>query len=104
MRIGPSEKLEIIWTVEEFEFSVRQTLHELVVLRSTFYQWLVVWTSGFGCKEAQTKRFWDKISDKVKALVVEKAKLGPHFLHVSWPSKSSMPRVFYLGIQRLSDF
>ena len=37
MRYGPSEKLEIIRIVEESELSVRQTLKELRIHRSTFY-------------------------------------------------------------------
>ena len=39
MRYSSSEKLEIIRVVEESELSVRQTLKELGIHRSTFYSW-----------------------------------------------------------------
>jgi putative transposase len=39
MRRTASEKLEIIRLVEESELSVRQTLREFGICRSTFYEW-----------------------------------------------------------------
>jgi len=39
MRVSQSEKMEIIRTVEQSELSVRRTLEELGVNRSTFYNW-----------------------------------------------------------------
>jgi putative transposase len=39
MRYSPSEKLEINRIVEDSELSTRQTLKELVIHRSTFYNW-----------------------------------------------------------------
>ena len=39
MRYSPSEKLGIILTVEDSELSTRQTLKELGIHRSTFYNW-----------------------------------------------------------------
>jgi transposase-like protein len=39
MRHGQAEKMEIIRLVEESELSVRQTLLELDVNRSSFYEW-----------------------------------------------------------------
>ena len=39
MRHSPSEKLEIIRIVEDSELSIRQTLKELGIHRSTFYNW-----------------------------------------------------------------
>ena len=39
MRFSQSEKMEIIRTVEDSELSVRRTLIELDVPRSTFYSW-----------------------------------------------------------------
>ena len=79
MRIGPSEKLEIIRIVEESELSARKTLIELGVPRSTFYNWyrryLEYGPDGLVARESQSKRFWNKIPDEVKEQVVEKAKL-----------------------------
>ena len=39
MRYSQSEKMEIIPLVEESELSVKQTLEELDVPRSSFYRW-----------------------------------------------------------------
>ena len=39
MRYSPSEKLEIIRIVEDSDLSVRKTLKELGIHRSTFYNW-----------------------------------------------------------------
>ena len=39
MRHNPSEKLEIIRIVEDSELSVRQTLKEIGIHCSTFYNW-----------------------------------------------------------------
>ncbi len=79
MRIGPFEKLEIIRIVEESELSARQTLIELDVPRSTFYNWyrryLENGVDGLIARKSQSKRFWNKIPDEVKEKVVEKAKL-----------------------------
>ena len=79
MRISASEKLEIIRIVEESELSARQTLIELGVPRSTFYKWysqyLEVGAEGLLVKKPQSRRFWNKIPDEVKDVVVEKAKL-----------------------------
>jgi putative transposase len=39
MRYCQAEKMEIIRIVEESELSVKQTLEELQVNRSSFYEW-----------------------------------------------------------------
>ena len=39
MRYSQAEKMEIIRLVEALDFSVKQTLQELDVPRSTFYRW-----------------------------------------------------------------
>jgi transposase-like protein len=39
MRYSPSGKLEIVRIVEGSELSVRRTLQELRIHRSTFYSW-----------------------------------------------------------------
>ena len=39
MRYTPSEKMEIIRLVEASDLSVKKTLQELDVPRSTFYRW-----------------------------------------------------------------
>jgi transposase-like protein len=39
MRYSPAEKMEIIHMVEHSNLSIRQTLAELDLPRSTFYDW-----------------------------------------------------------------
>ena len=78
MRHSASEKLEIIHIAEDSEVSVRQTLQELEIPRSTFYSWyrryLENGPEGLSDKKPHAKRFWNKIPDEVKEQVVEKAK------------------------------
>ena len=77
MRHSPSEKLEIIRIVEDSELSVRQTLKELGIHRSTFYSWyrryLDDGIEGLGSKQPRARTFWNKIPAEVKELVVETA-------------------------------
>ena len=70
MRYSPSEKLEIIRIEEDSEFSVRQTLRELRIHRSTFYNWYRRYLDG-GLKDLGTQKpkaccFWNKIPEEVK--------------------------------------
>ncbi len=65
MRYGPSEKREIIRVVEESELSVRRTLKELGVHRSTFSNWYCLYfeegESGLAPKKPKAQGFWNKI-------------------------------------------
>ena len=74
MRHSPSEKLEIIRIVEDSELSVRQTLKELGIHRSTFYNWyrryLEDGMEGLGPKKPKARCFWNKIPEEVKEEVV----------------------------------
>ena len=74
MRHSPSEKLEIIRIVEDSELSVRQTLKELGIHRSTFYNWyrryLEDGMEGLGPKKPKARCFWNKIPEEVKEQVV----------------------------------
>ena len=77
MRYSSSEKLEIIKIIEESELSVRQTLKELGIHRSTFYSWyrryLEDEVEGLGPKQPKARTFWNKIPEEVKEQVVETA-------------------------------
>ena len=46
MRYGQSEKMEIIRIVENSPLSVKQTLRELNINRSTFYKWYERYQEG----------------------------------------------------------
>jgi len=77
MRYSPSEKLGIVRIVEGSELSVRRTLQELRIHRSTFYSWyrryLEVGAEGLGHKKPKARTFWNKIPEEVKEQVVQEA-------------------------------
>ena len=88
MRHSPSEKLEIIRIVEDSELSVRRTLKEMGIHRSTFYNWYRRYQEdGFevlGPKKPKARTFWNKIPEEVKEQVVcealEQTELSPREL------------------------
>ena len=77
MRYSPSEKLEIIRIVEDSELSVRQTLKEVGIHRSTFYNWyqryLEDGVEGLSPKKPKARTFWNKIPEEVKEQLVQQA-------------------------------
>jgi len=77
MRYSPSEKLEIIRVVEDSELSVRQTLKEIGIHRSTFYSWyrryLEDGIEGLGPQQPKARTFWNKIPEEVKEQVISEA-------------------------------
>ena len=65
MRYSPSEKLEIIRIVEDSELSVRQTLKEMGIHRSTFYNWYRRYLEdgrGLGPQKAQGQNLLEQDS------------------------------------------
>jgi transposase InsO family protein len=77
MRHGQAEKMEIIRLVEGSEFSVRQTLAELDVNRSTFYEWYDRYREGgydsLATRQPFARRFWNRIPDEERKMVVKTA-------------------------------
>lgn len=77
MRHSASEKMEIIRVVEESELSVRRTLDEIGIHRSTFYNWYRRYREGgfdgLKRRESPPKVHWNKIPDSVKKAVVNTA-------------------------------
>ena len=75
MRRSASEKLEIIRIVEGSELGVKQTLEELGISRSTFYEWYKNYLEngfdGLKPKVVNRKSFWNKIPDNRRNEVVE---------------------------------
>ena len=74
-RYSQAEKMEIIRLVEMSDLSVQQTLAELDVPRSTFYDWHDCYIhQGFAWlaqKQPQRRQFWNRIPDVVRQRVVE---------------------------------
>jgi transposase InsO family protein len=85
MRYSALEKREIIHMVEHSDLSVRQTLDELEVPRSSFYRWYQRFQedglAGLHNQPPHDKRFWNRIPDSVKEQVVE--------LALEYPDQSS---------------
>ncbi len=107
-RYSQAEKLEIIRLVETSELPVKQTLVELDVPRSTFYDWYQRYAEdgydGLAPRQPQRQQFWNRIPDSVREQVVdvalEKTELSPRQLawHITdtegyFVSESSVYRI-----------
>ena len=81
MRLTAAEKHEIIRLVEGSDLSVRRTLRELEVHRSTFYAWYrryqAVGAAGVVPRPAAARRHWNRIPLRVRHRVVEAALADP---------------------------
>jgi putative transposase len=77
MRYSQAEKLEIIRLVEASDLSVKQTLQELDVPRSTFYRWYQRYQEegydGLADAKPEARQFWNRIPDRVREEVVDLA-------------------------------
>jgi len=77
MTLSASEKYEVIRLVEESELSVRRTLEELDVNRSTFYRWYKAYRDhgyeGLLSSSKSPKQFWNKLPESVKEQCLEVA-------------------------------
>jgi transposase-like protein len=93
MRYRAAEKLEIIRLVEQSSLSVRRTLAQLGIPRSTFYLWYEGYLArGAGALEdgqPAPRRVWNKIPAPVAEAVVELALKQPELCHpANWPPRS----------------
>ncbi len=108
MRYSQSEKMEIIRTVESSELSVKVTLNELDISRSTFYDWYGRYAKngyeGLACKKTNPRKFWNRIpeeeKEKVVAIALEEPEKSPRELawHITdkegyYISESSVYRI-----------
>ena len=81
IRYTPEEKMEIIHLVEHSNLSVKKTLEELQVPRSTFYSWYQRYQEhgmdGLKNKKLKVKQFWNRIPDHVRGQIVNLALVYP---------------------------
>jgi putative transposase len=77
MRYSPAEKMEIIRLVEESDQSVKRTLAELGIARSSYYEWYQRYQrhgyAGLEGRSSQPKQLWNEIPAEVREHVVEVA-------------------------------
>lgn len=77
IRFTQEEKMEIIHLVEHSNLSVKKTLEELQVPRSTFYSWYQRYQEhgmdGLKNKKLKVKQFWNRIPDHVRGQIVNLA-------------------------------
>ena len=77
MRVSASEKLELIRLVEGSSLSVRRTLAEIGLPRSTFYVWYKRYLEGgpeaLADRAPRPGAVWNRISDRMRAKVIETA-------------------------------
>ena len=92
MRRTTSEQVELIRLVEGSDLSVRQTLRELQLNRSTCYAWYRRYTqrgrAGLEPQPGASRRVWNRIPDDVRDQIVELAldepELSPRELAVTF--------------------
>ncbi len=77
MRFSQEEKMEIIKIVQDSEIGVNQTLKELGIHKSTFYQWYGRYQDegydGLALKKRAINSQWNRIPDQQRQQVVEVA-------------------------------
>jgi transposase InsO family protein len=77
----PGEKMEIITLVEQSQLSVKATLKELGINRSTFYQWykryLQCGYEGLSSQGSLKRGYWNQVPEKERNQVVEIALQRP---------------------------
>jgi transposase InsO family protein len=82
--------MEVIRLVEGSALSVKKTLRELEVPRSSFYRWYAAYAregyEGLSSRSSEGRRFWNRIPEgereRVAELAIEKPELSPREL--SW--------------------
>ena len=79
MMYTASEKLAIIRLVEESELSVRRTLREIKISRSSFYRWYRAYEQdgldGLENTSRAVRQHWNRTPDSVRELIVEVARV-----------------------------
>jgi putative transposase len=115
-----SEKLTIIRLVEESELSVRRTLREIKVSRSSFYRWYQTYEEsgldGLENKSHSVRQHWNRIPYSVRGLILKVALNRPdltprelawhitdtHDYFVSESSVYRLPEALFFTLIRIS--
>ena len=96
MRYTQSEKMQILRLVEESPVSIKQTLLELNINRSTFYKWYRRYQEGgfeaLANRYRPPKQFWNAVQPLEKKRVVETA--------LEHPEKSPRELAWYITDNR----
>src|SRR5512144_1004095 len=87
IRRGEAEEREIIYIVEHSALSVKKTLDELQVPRSTFYRWYKQYLEeGLVDHRPNPHQIWNRIPQEVKQQMVELALEHPDhsLMEIAW--------------------
>jgi len=96
MKYAQPEKMELIRMVEESSLSVQQTLREVDVPRSTFYEWYRRYREagydGLASRHESRKKVWNRIPEWEKERVLEVAREHPEksCREVAWHMTDTM--------------
>ena len=81
MKYSQSEKMEIIRMVEGSSLSVKKTLEEIGISRSTFYEWYKRYQEdgfeGLRSRNKSPRQVWNKIPEWERQRVVQVARIYP---------------------------
>ena len=83
MRYAAVDKLEVIRLVEKSSLSVRRTLAQLGIPKSTFYCWYERYC-GLEDRTPVTRRAWNKLPEAVPGLALKEPQLSPRELAVAF--------------------
>lgn len=95
MRYPPSEKLEIIRTVETSPLPVRRTLAQIGIAKATFYAWLDRYAVGgldaLDDRKPRPGRVWNRIRDdvrqKITTFALDQPELSPREIAVAFTER-----------------
>ena len=81
MKYNHAEKYEIIRMVEGSNLSIRKTLEQISVSRSTFYEWYRQYLEdgydGLRAKACCKRQFWNRIPDSERQKIIDYARERP---------------------------
>ncbi len=81
MRVSAAEKLELIHLVEGSSLSIRRTLTEIGLSRSTFYAWYKRYLSGgpeaLEDRKPRPRAVWNRIPERIRGQVTPPAAAPP---------------------------